>query len=123
MTLSKQRLHQLILIAIIALVSAQVIELLTYIFDAVIGMLGGLIGFALLAFANWKASQMISKVGLVYYVWRALPMLILFVLPFLASYFIDFSMDFSFWILLLRLFLALIIPLAVLLYLDYQFTR
>jgi hypothetical protein len=123
MTLSKQRLHQLILIAIIALVSAQVIELLTYLFDAAIGMLGGLLGFALLAFANWKASQMISKVGLVYYVWRALPMLILFVLPFLASYFIDFSMNFSFWILLLRLFLELIIPLAVLLYLDYQFTR
>jgi hypothetical protein len=123
MHLSTERLHQLIVVAMVALVSAQLIELLTFLFDAAIGLLGGLLGFALLAFGNWKASQLIGKAGPSYYVWRSLPFLVIFLLPFLASFFIDLSFDFVFWILILRLFLGLLIPLAVLAYLDYQITR
>ena len=123
MHLSTERLHQLIVVAMVALVSAQLIELLTFLFDAAIGLLGGLLGFALLAFGNWKASQLIGKAGPSYYVWRSLPFLVIFLLPFLASFFIDLSFDFGFWILILRLFLGLLIPLAVLAYLDYQISR
>jgi hypothetical protein len=123
MTLSKHHLHQIIIIAIVALVSAQLIELLTFLFDAAIGLLGGLVSFALLAFGNWKASQLIGKAGPGYYIWRSLPFLVIFLLPFLASFFVDLSFDFGFWILILRLFLGLFIPLAVLAWLDYQITR
>ena len=87
MHLSTERLHQLIVVAMVALVSAQLIELLTYLFDAVIGLLGGLLGFALLAFGNWKASQLIAKQGPRYYIWRSLPFVVIFILPFLASLF------------------------------------
>lgn len=123
MHLSAERLHQLIVVAMVALVSAQLIELLTFLFDAAIGLLGGLLGFALLVFGNWKASQLIGKAGPGYYIWRSLPFLVIFLLPFLASFFIDLSFDFGFWILLVRLFLGLIVPLAILAYLDYQITR
>jgi hypothetical protein len=121
--LSAERMHQLIIVAIVALISAQLIELLTFLFDAVTGLLGGLIGFALLAFGNWKASRMINNATPAYYVWRSLPFIVIILLPFLASFFIDVSFDFAFWILMLRLFLGVLIPLVVLLYLDYQIAR
>ena len=116
LAIQPHRVRRLIDFVIVCLILATVIELLVYLIDVAIGATGTILIGLLALYANWMAGRAVDG-NWKYYLWRLLPVCFLVGVP-LVSYLTSDKVDIIDWMLFVRLVVGLVIPVAVLVYVD-----